>query len=102
MLVENGKVIYSKTENNMVLSQPTEISSAWDFLPDENTEYLAYTKIKTHRIHDTPGDTIAYLDTFVPEMDVSITDTFSNEKGASITLVAVSYTHLTLPTKRIV
>lgn len=90
MLVDNGKVVYTQTEDNVVLSQATEISSLWNFLPEEGKEYLAYTKIKTHRIHDTPGDTIAYLDAFIPEMDVSITDTFSNEKGASITLVGES------------
>jgi len=90
MLVDGAKVVYTQAQNNVVLSQPTEISSEWNFLPQEGKEYIAYTKIKTHRIHDTPGDTIAYLYTFVPEMKVSITDTFSNEQGASITLVGES------------
>lgn len=86
-LLNNGDIVYEKTNEDVSLTTNTETKIVWPFLLANNKKYTVRAKIFTHRLYASPLIN-TYVANFTATEDVEILpdDIKVDEYGASVTI----------------
>jgi len=90
MLVEGDKALYVTRRDSVPIAgsfrSPSDLSLEWKQILENGREYVGRVKIVEKR----DGQTRAFMNPFTARDDAEITDTYSDETGASATVMGMS------------
>jgi len=90
MLVKDGRAMYVSKRGSVPIAgsfrSPMDLSLEWKQILDKGEEYTGRVKI----VEKKDGQTRAFMNSFTAREDAEITDTYSDETGASATVMGRS------------
>lgn len=90
MLVEGDKAVYVTRRGSVPIAgsfrSPSDLSTEWKQILENGREYMGRVKIVEKR----DGQTRVFMNAFTAIDDAEITDTYSDETGASATVMGMS------------